>query len=148
MFCFCFSILHGHVRRKAVAATVLFVLSSPQTVQGLRLQQLATVEACLLIAGAWCISRNHLITAGVLFALSTTKPQMGLLPLCWFALWAAGNWRQGWQLPASFIATLAALFAAGELLLPGWLGFFLAGLAAYRRSKICPSYILAQNSSG
>jgi glycosyl transferase family 87 len=99
----------------------------------MRFEQLALVVSFLLIAGAWCISRNHLTTAGALFALSTIKPQMGLLPLCWFAVWAAGDWRRRWRLPASFIATLAALFAAGELLLPGWLGFFLAGLAAYRR---------------
>src|SRR6202040_1727425 len=90
----CFSILHGQVRRKAVAAAVLFVLSSPQIVLGLRLQQLATVEACLLIVGGWRLLRSHLTTAGALFALSTIKPQMGLLPLCWFALWAAGNWRR------------------------------------------------------
>ncbi|HVR23858.1 MAG TPA: glycosyltransferase 87 family protein [Candidatus Polarisedimenticolia bacterium] len=137
----CFSILHLPVRGEAVAATVLFVLSSPQIVQGLRLQQLATVEACLLIAGAWCISRNHLTTAGALFAFSTIKPQMGLLPLCWFAVWAAGDWHRRWRLPASFIATLAALFAAGELLLPGWLGFFLAGLAAYRRYALPTSLL-------
>jgi len=138
---FCLSLLHWHVRWEAVAAMVLFVLSSPQIVQGLRLQQLATVVACLLIAGAWCIGRNHLATAGALFAFSTIKPQMGLLPLCWFAVWAAGDWRRRWRLPASFMATLAALFAAGELLLPGWLGFFLAGLAAYRRYAL-PTSVL------
>ena len=138
---FCLSLLHWHLRWEAVAAMVLFVLSSPQIVQGLRLQQLATVEACLLIAGAWCVSGNHLTTAGALFAFSTIKPQMGLLPLCWFAVWAAGDWRRRWRLPASFIATLAALFAAGELLLPGWIGFFLAGLAAYRRYAL-PSSVL------
>jgi Glycosyltransferase family 87 len=138
---FCFRLLHGHVRGEAVAATVLFVLSSPQIVQALRLQQLATVEACFLIAGAWCVSRNHLATAGVLLAFSTVKPQMGLLPLCWFAVWAAGDWRRRWRLPASFLATLAALFAAGELLLPGWLGFFLAGLAAYRRYALPTSLL-------
>jgi glycosyl transferase family 87 len=138
---FCLGLLHWHLRWEAVAAMVLFVLSSPQIVQGLRLQQLATVEACSLIAGAWCISRNHLTTAGALLAFSTIKPQMGLLPLCWFAVWAAGDWRRRWRLPASFIATLAALFAAGELLLPGWLGFFLAGLAAYRRYALPTSLL-------
>jgi Glycosyltransferase family 87 len=138
---FCLSLLHWHVRWEAVAAMILFVLSSPQIVQGLRLHQLATVVACLLTAGAWCIGRNHLATAGALFAFSTIKPQMGLLPLCWFAVWAAGDWRRRWRLPASFTATLAALFAAGELLLPGWLGFFLAGLAAYRRYAL-PTSVL------
>ena len=130
---FCISILHWSLPWEAIGAIVLFTLSSPQIVQGLRLQQLAIVEGCLLAAGAWCVSRNYAGTAGVLLALSTIKPQMALLPLCWFAIWAVGDWRRRWRLPASFIATLAALIAAGELLLPGWPRYFLAGLAAYRK---------------
>jgi Glycosyltransferase family 87 len=130
---FCVSILHWRLPWEVFAAIVLFTLSSPQIVQGLRLQQLAIVEGCLLMAGAWCISRNYLGTAGVLLALSTIKPQMALLPLCWFAIWAVGDWRRRWRLPVSFIATLAALIGAGELLLPGWPRYFLAGLAAYRK---------------
>src|SRR5580658_3996069 len=130
---FCVSILHWRLPWEVFVAIVLFTLSSPQIVQGLRLQQLAIVEGCLLIAGAWCISRNYLGTAGVLLALSTIKPQMALLPLCWFAIWAVGDWRRRWRLPVSFIATLAALIGAGELLLPGWPRYFLAGLAAYRK---------------
>jgi len=130
---FCCSILHWRLPWEAIAAIVLFTLSSPQIVQGLRLQQLAIVEGCLLTAAAWCVGRNHAATAGVLLALSTIKPQMTLLPLCWFAVWAAGDWRKRWHLAAGFIATLAALIAAGELLLPGWPRYFLAGLAAYRK---------------
>jgi Glycosyltransferase family 87 len=130
---FCFSILHWRPPWEGIAAIILFTLSSPQIVQALRLQQLAILEACLLTAGAWCVSRNHAVTAGVLLALSTIKPQMALLPLCWFALWAAGDWTRRWRLPASFTASLAVLIAAGELLLPGWPRYFLAGLAAYRK---------------
>ncbi len=130
---FCVSLLHWRPPWEAFAAIVLFALSSPQIVQGLRLQQLAIVEGCLLAAGAWCVSRNHVVAAGVLLALSTIKPQMALLPLCWFAIWAAGDWRKRWRLPVSFITTLIALIAAGELLLPGWPRYFLAGLAAYRK---------------
>ncbi|MGA7514604.1 MAG: glycosyltransferase 87 family protein [Candidatus Sulfotelmatobacter sp.] len=129
----CVGILHWRLPWEAIAAIVLFTLSSPQIVQALRLQQLAIVEACLLAAGAWCISRNYAGSAGVLLALSTIKPQMALLPLCWFAIWAAGDWRKRWQLPASFITTMVVLIAAGELLLPGWPGYFFAGLTAYRK---------------
>jgi hypothetical protein len=130
---FCFGILHWRLPWEGIAGTILFVVSSPQIVQALRLQQLAIVAACLLTAGAWCVSKNHAVTAGVLLALSTIKPQMALLPLCWFALWATGDWTRRWRLPASFIASLAVLIAAGELLLPGWPQYFLAGLAAYRK---------------
>ncbi len=130
---FCVSILHLRLRWEAIAAIVLFTLSSPQIVQGLRLQQLAIVEGCLLAASAWCISRNYVGTAGVLLALSTIKPQMALLPLCWFAIWSVGDWRKRCRLPASFVTTMVALIAAGELLLPGWPRYFFAGLAAYRK---------------
>ncbi|MFZ0297097.1 MAG: glycosyltransferase 87 family protein [Candidatus Sulfotelmatobacter sp.] len=130
---FCVSILHWRPPWEAFAAIVLFTLSSPQIVQGLRLQQLAIVEGCLLTAGALCISRNYAGTAGVLLALSTIKPQMALLPLCWFAIWAVGDWRRRWLLPASFVTTMVAFIAAGELLLPGWPRYFLDGLAAYRK---------------
>jgi hypothetical protein len=130
---FCLQILHWLLPRTIVASLVLFTLSSPQVVQGLRHQQLALVVAFLLTAGAWCVNRNHLAIAGSLLALSTIKPQIALLPLCWFAIWAAGDWPKRWRLPAAFLATLAALIGAGELILPGWLGYFLAGAAAYRR---------------
>jgi hypothetical protein len=129
----CFDILRWRLPREAVMAVALFTLSSPQIVQGLRFEQLALVVGFLLIAGAWCVSRHHLATAGILLAVSTIKPQMALLPLCWFAIWAGGDWRKRWWLPIFFTATMAMLVAAGEMLLPGWIGYFLTGLAAYRR---------------
>jgi hypothetical protein len=129
----CFNILHWQLPWGAAAAVALFTLSSPQIVQGLRFEQLAVVVGFLLIAGAWCVSKHYLAAAGILLAVSTIKPQMALLPLCWFAIWVAGDWPKRWRLAAFFIATMAVLVAAGELLLPGWIGYFLAGLAAYRR---------------
>ena len=116
-----------------VAALVLFVVSSPQIVQGMRHQQLALVVACLLAAGAWFVRKGHLVTAGVLLAFSTIKPQMALLPLVWFAIWFVGDWRARWKLALGFGATLTLLIGAGELLVPGWLGDFFAAMAAYRR---------------
>ncbi len=129
----CLDILHWQLPREKIAALVLFTLSSPQIVQGLRFEQLALVVGFLLVAGAWCICRNYLAMAGVLLAFSTIKPQMALLPLCAFAVWAAGDWMKRWRLAVGFAATMTALFVAGELLLPGWLGYFLAGITAYRR---------------
>jgi Glycosyltransferase family 87 len=137
----CLSILQWKAPWETVAAIVLLTLSSPQIVQGMRLQQLAIVDGCLLIAAAWCVSRNHLAAAGLFLAVSTIKPQMALLPLCWFAVWATGDWARRWRLPAAFIATLTTLFAAGELLLPGWIGYFLSGLAAYRKYALPTSLL-------
>lgn len=130
---FAVAILRWRLRWEALAALVLFTLSSPQIVQGLRFEQLALVVGCLLASGAWCVARNHLAAAGVLLAVSTIKPQLAILPLCCFGIWAAGDWRKRWQLPLTFGVTLAALIGAGEVLLPGWTVDFFAGVAAYRR---------------
>jgi hypothetical protein len=135
------SILRWKLCWETVAALVLFIVSSPQISQALRLQQLAIVDAYLLMAAAWCVSKNRLVAGGALLAASTIKPQMALFPLCWFAIWSAGDWRRRWRVPACLLATLAALVAAGELLLPGWLGYFLAGLAAYRRYALPTSLL-------
>jgi hypothetical protein len=114
-------------------AIVLFVLSNPQIVQGLRLRQIGLVVAFLLALSAWCIARNHLALAGVLLAVSTVKPQMVVLPLVWFLVWGISAWPRRWRLLAGFGVTLATLVALGELILPGWPGYFVDGLIAYRK---------------
>src|ERR1700688_3130519 len=137
----CLDILHWRLPCETVAALILFTLSSPQIVQGLRFEQLAVVVGFLIVAGAWCVSKHHFTIAGILLALSTIKPQMALLPLCWFAIWTVGDWPKRWRLAASFLITLTALVAAGELLLPGWLGYFLAGIAAYQKYALTSSLL-------
>ena len=118
--------------RMATTALIVFILASPQIVQGLRLRQLGLLAACLLAAGVWCIFRGHWISAGVVLAVSTIKPQMVVLPLVWVLFWVLADWRRRWRLAAGFVVTLLALIAAGEWILPGWLGYFVRGLAAYR----------------
>jgi len=114
-------------------AIVLFFLSSPQIVQGLRLRQIGLLVAFLLALSAWCIARNHLALAGVLLAVSTVKPQLVVLPLVWFLVWGISAWPRRWRLLAGFGVTLATLVALGELILPGWPRYFVDGLIAYRK---------------
>jgi hypothetical protein len=130
---FSVGILRWQLPWTTTAALILFTLCSPQIVQGIRHQQLALVVAFLLTAGAWCVHKGYLVTAGALLAFGTIKPQMALLPVVWFILWAVGGWRTRWRLVAGFGVALTALIEAGELLLPGWLGYFFAGMAAYRK---------------
>ena len=130
---FSLGILDWRLPWTTATALILFVVSSPQIVQGMRHQQLALVVACLLTAGAWLVHEGRLATAGVLLAFSTIKPQMALLLLIWFLLWAAAEWRARWRLLLGFGVTFTLLIGAGELLLPGWLGDFFAGMAAYRK---------------
>lgn len=117
----------------SLAAIVFFVLGTPQLLQGLRVRQLGLLVSCLLALAAWCLVQNYLTAAGVLLAVSTIKPQMVALPIAWFLIWAAGDLRQRWRFLAAFGGTLGALVGAGELLEPGWISEFIAGLAAYRK---------------
>ena len=116
-----------------MVALVLFTLASPQIGQGIRHQQFALVVGFLLFAGAWCVHKGHMVSGGVLLALSSIKPQMALLPLVWFLIWTLGEWRSRWRLLASFGSALGVLVIGGEILLPGWIRDFIAGMAAYRR---------------
>jgi len=115
-----------------VAALVLFVLASPQVVQGLGLMQLGLLVSFLLALGTWCITRNHLVAAGAILALATIKPQMVVLPLIWFLIWSLNRRTRRWTLVASFGITLAALAGMGEIILPAWPRYFLNGMLAYR----------------
>src|ERR1700691_5304958 len=124
-----------------VAAIVLFVLSSPQIVQGLRLRQPGMLDAFLLTLGAWCISRDRLVAAGIVLAAATLKPQMALLPLSWCLIWSLCSLSKRWPLLVSFGTTSAALVAMGEIILPGWPRYFVNGILAYRHYSATTSYL-------
>lgn len=115
------------------AAIVLFVLSSPQIAQGLRLRQFGLLVAFLLALASWCVIRERFFIAGILLALSTIKPQMVALCLLWFLIWSIGDLKKRWTLAAGLFGALGVLIGAGEWLVPGWPRFFLAGLDAYRK---------------
>lgn len=114
-------------------ATMAFFLASPQIAQGLRLRQVGVVDAFFLALAAWLAMRTHLLLTGAMLAICTIKPQMTLLPLLWLLIWSLGDVRKRWKLPIAFGVVLAVLFGAGDLLLPGWTHYFLAGLVAYRK---------------
>lgn len=126
------AMLRWRPRASLFWAIALFVLASPQIAQGLRLRQLGLIVGCLLALSTWLAVRNHLVLSGGVLAFASIKPQMIVLPLAWFLLWAMGDLRQRWRLPAAFAGALVLLVGAGELILPGWLRDFFAGLAAYK----------------
>src|SRR4051794_17004356 len=113
------------------ASLILFVLSSPQVAQGLRLRQFGLLVAFLLPLATWCSLRRYYFACGVILAISTVKPQMVLLPLLWFLIWSAGDWKKRWPVAAGLFSGVLVLVSAGELLVPGWIRYFIAGLEAY-----------------
>lgn len=115
------------------AAIIGFVLSSPQIAQGLRLRQIGLVVAMLLALATWLIKRNRYFLAGVVLACATIKPQMIVLCALWFLIWTIADFRRRWSLAVGFVSALAVLTGIGEILLPGWIHYFLEGLSAYRK---------------
>jgi hypothetical protein len=110
---------------------IALVLGSFPAVQVIKLQQLSAL-VCLLMAGcAALIVNRRLGWAGMLLAVATIKPQLALGFAGWLTLWATGDWRSRQKFVWSFLATLAALVMAGEVLLPGWIGRFRAATVAY-----------------
>lgn len=132
------NVLRWKPPKALVVAIVLFVLASPQVVQGLRLRQLGLVVGFLIALSVWCLARNHLTVAGMALALATIKPQMIVLPLAWFFFWGVSSWPARSRLLMGFGSALAGLVALGELILPGWPGFFVEGLVAYPKYAPMP----------
>jgi hypothetical protein len=58
---------------------------------------------------------------------------MVALSIGWFLLWSLGDWRKRWTLLGGFVLGLGVLAGAGDLLVAGWVRYFLDGLEAYRR---------------
>jgi hypothetical protein len=115
------------------AILVVLILGSFATVQGIKLQQLSLLVGSLLAVSAALLASGQLVLAGVVLAVTTIKPQLALLPAAWLMLWALSGWRERQRLFWGFAGAGALLAAGGEYLLPGWVGRFAEGVAAYER---------------
>jgi len=112
---------------------MVLTLGSFPVVQGIKLQQLSLLVAGILAACAAGLAAGYLFFAGVLLALATIKPQLTWPLAAWLLLWAVSECRLRWKFVAGFAAAMAVFFAAGELILPGWLGMFLQGILEYHQ---------------
>ena len=111
----------------------LLALGSFPVVQGLKLQQLTLFVAFLVALSAALLVRERLFLAGFVLAIATIKPQLVAPLLLCLLLWTASNWAQRQRFFWGFALTTAALLAASELVLPGWIGDFRFALRDYRR---------------
>jgi hypothetical protein len=90
----------------------------------------ASILCAMLIAlGFLAIRSNHDVLSGVLFALTTIKPQMVILLLPFILIWAVSQRR--WPLFWTLLGSLAILIAATSLLLPSWVIDNLRQILAY-----------------
>jgi hypothetical protein len=114
-------------------SAVLFGLSTLPMVRGLRIEQLSTLVAFFLIAAFLAMGKRRFALAGVLLALATIKPQIALLPVLWAMGWGIAEWRERKRLVIAFAAAMATLLIVAQIVLPGWLSDFVAGIPAYNR---------------
>ncbi len=115
------------------AIFVILTVCSFGGLQGIKLQQLSLLVAALVAGSAALLAGGQLFLAGVLLALASIKPQLMVLPAGWLLLWSVTRWRERRGFTWGFLLTSALLIGGGIYLLPGWIGQFLTGLAAYNR---------------
>jgi len=125
--------LHWRPSCTTTVALVVITLGSFPVLQGIKLQQLSLLAGGLIAACAALSSGGGFLLAGVLLALATIKPQLVLPLAAWLLLWSMSDWSRRKNFAWGFIATLALLCAAAEIVLPGWLGRFRAAISAYRQ---------------
>ena len=124
--------LHWQPSRASTFALVALTLGSFPVLQGIKLQQLSLLVAGLIAGAIALLIDKHFLSAGILLALGTIKPQLVLPVAAWLLVWAISDRRRR-SFVWGFIATASVLCGAGEFVLPGWVGRFREAVAAYRQ---------------
>jgi hypothetical protein len=125
----------------ALFSFLLLLLTSIPVLQNLTILQPFLLVACCIAGAALLAKSGRMFLAGVLLALATIKPQVCLLPLAWFALWIASDWRRRRSLFWGFAAAFSALLVSSDLLLPGWLIQYPHVLRAYAEYTEAKSFL-------
>lgn len=115
-----------------LALTGLWTVIFYHSARTILLGQFAGLILLWTVGTLWALGRGHDITAGVLLALTTIKPQMSALLILALLLWGLGQRR--WRFLGAFGAAMVFLLGASFVWLPNWLGQFVRQVARY------PSY--------
>jgi alpha-1,2-mannosyltransferase len=113
-----------------IAATVLLLTWYP-SLEAFFLEQPALLVAVLAGAAMLLVARDRLGSAGVLFAISTIKPQATFLLVLVLGIWVAADWRGRRRLAMSFAGTLLLLCAIATMIAPRWWTEWLSSAAEY-----------------
>ncbi len=116
----------------AQASLAILTIGSLPVMQGLKLQQMTLLVVALLAVAMALLASDYPVAAGIVLALTTVKPQLVWLLLFWLMIWTLGDWRRRYRWAASFLLTMAILFAASERFLPHWIPRFLLAVHEYR----------------
>lgn len=125
-------VLRWRVSPLMLGVLVLFTITNYYAVRGVNLGQLGHVVYALQMGTLWALFRRYDRVAGVALAIATIKPQMGIFIVPFLLLW--GVRVQRWQFVGVFVLAFGALMGVSFVLLPSWLGDWLAQVSLY------PSY--------
>jgi hypothetical protein len=117
------------VSREWLAVLTVLTLTSWPMMWGLRLQQVSLIVAALIAAGCYLLTQQRDLSAGLLLALATIKPQLAVPLIAWLLLWAVLHRR--WSFVASVLGGTFALFASAAWAAPGWISRWAAAMADY-----------------
>ena len=123
--------VHWRPNWTVLCASCLFSLFNYPAVQGIKRQQISLLVCVLIAAAVTSMMRNRLWISGFFLAAATIKPQLALLPMAWFMLWAVSDFRKRSGLVYGFTAMMSAFLISSEMVLPGWVPRFRGALLAY-----------------
>jgi len=127
----------------AVTATlVILALGNFPVAQGIKLQQLTLLVSGMIAGCALLLVGDHLLVAGILLALASIKPQITWLLTAWLLLWAVSKYHDRRRFIWGFGFSMAALLAAAEYVMPGWIVEFARAIVAYREYLNHPQSLL------
>lgn len=110
------------MRRFAALLASLAAVSSFASFDGLHWTQMTLFVAALVAFAVAALARGRYVTAGILLALASVKPQLTVMVLGFIACWTVTAWQSRKTLAYSFGAVVALLLVSSEQLLPGWFG--------------------------
>lgn len=117
--------------RKSKTLAIVILFASFPLALAIYAQQLTLFVIFVLAAGLACLNKRRPILAGILFALSTIKPQLTVLILGWLAVWSMTRWRSRYPLMISFLVSETILLVTPEFLVSGWITKWLAAANSY-----------------
>ena len=126
----------GWIRGKWDRITGLYIIlafASYPLVFGLQIRQPTVLFFGLAVASFALLQSGHLLSAGVLAAISTGKPQLAFGLLLPMLIWTLADWHRRKPFVLSFGATMVALLGLSERVSPHWIPRWIASMQAYAR---------------
>jgi hypothetical protein len=135
---------HWKTSGPMLAALMLFSALWYHGIRTVVVGNFSVVEAVLITAALLAIQRKQDLMAGILLALSLSKPQMSILLIPFIILW--GLFARRWTLLLSTLLSSLVLIGISLILIPTWPILWLRQLVSYTSSAYLgpPVEILAR----